>query len=50
MHIAFFAEQLYYLPQFSPVIRCLLARGHRVTTLLRLDAALRDMPLPAFET
>jgi hypothetical protein len=50
MHIAFFAEQLYYLPQFSPVIRCLMARGHRVTTLLRLDAALRDMPLPAFET
>lgn len=40
MHIAFFAEQLYYLPQFLPVIETLLGRGHCVTTLVRLDAQL----------
>lgn len=49
MHVAFYAEQLYYLPQFMPVIRALLARGHRVTTLLRLETALREVPLPALE-
>lgn len=45
MHIAFFAEQLYYLPQFLPVIDVLRARGHRVTTLLRLDAQLAGVAL-----
>ena len=50
MHIAFFAEQLYYLPQFTPVIRCLLGRGHRVTTLVRLDEALRGIPLEHLES
>ena len=49
MHVAFYAEQLYYLPQFTPVIHALLARGHRVTTLLRLEPALRDVPLPSLE-
>lgn len=51
MHIAFYAEQLYYLPQFSPVIACLLARGHRVTTIVRLEPALQaitlNLPTPA---
>lgn len=46
MHVAFFAEQLYYLPQFAPVVRALLARGHRVTTLLRVDEKLRHVPIP----
>lgn len=50
MHIAFYAEQLYYLPQFTPVIRCLLARNHSVTTVVRLDAALRTVPLAQMET
>ena len=45
MHVAFFAEQLYYLPQFAPVVRALIARGHRVTTLLRIDEKLRDVPI-----
>src|SRR5687767_11933784 len=45
MHVAFFAEQLYYLPQFAPIVRALVARGHRVTTLLRVDEKLRDVPL-----
>jgi hypothetical protein len=47
MHVAFYAEQLYYLPQFTPVIAELLARGHRVTTLVRLDRALREIALPS---
>jgi hypothetical protein len=46
MHVAFFAEQLYYLPQFAPVIRALIARGHRVTTLLRIDEKLRHLDFP----
>lgn len=50
MHIAFFAEQLYYLPQFTPVIRALLARGHRVTTVLRLEPSLSAVPLPLVES
>ena len=43
--VAFVAEQLYSLPQFAPVVRALIARGHRVTTLLRVDEKLRDVPL-----
>lgn len=46
MHVAFFAEQLYYLPQFAPVVRELLARGHQVTTLLRIDEKLRAVEIP----
>ncbi|MEK8029274.1 CDP-glycerol glycerophosphotransferase family protein [Ideonella sp. DXS29W] len=46
MHVAFFAEQLYYLPQFAPVVRMLIERGHRVTTLLRIDEKLRDVAIP----
>jgi len=38
MHAAFYAEQLYYLPQFLPVIAKLREAGHRVTVLLRFDA------------
>lgn len=49
MHVAFYAEQLYYLPQFTPVIQALLARGHRVTTLVRLEPALREVPLPSLD-
>lgn len=45
MHVAFFAEQLYYLPQFLPVIEVLRQRGHRVTTLLRLDPQCAGMAL-----
>jgi hypothetical protein len=45
MHIAFYAEQLYYLPQFSPVIACLLARGHRVTTIVRLEQRMSSIAL-----
>ncbi len=45
MHVAFFAEQLYYLPQFLPVIEVLRQRGHRVTTLLRLDAQFAGIAL-----
>ena len=45
MHVAFFAEQLYYLPQFLPVIAELRQRGHRVTTLLRLDEQFAGMAL-----
>lgn len=45
MHIAFYAEQLYYLPQFSPVMHALQARGHRVTLVLRLEPALREITL-----
>jgi hypothetical protein len=47
--VAFYAEQLYYLPQFTPVIARLRARGHRTVTVVRLDAALRDMPLPGLD-
>jgi hypothetical protein len=49
MHVAFYAEQLYYLPQFTPVIRALLARGHAVTTIVRLDPVLRNLALPELE-
>jgi hypothetical protein len=49
MHVAFYAEQLYYLPQFTPVVRALRARGHKVTTLLRLDPALAEIPLSGLE-
>jgi hypothetical protein len=45
VHIAFFAEQLYYLPQFLPVIAVLLSRGHRVTTVLRLDEQLAGLAI-----
>lgn len=45
MHVVFFAEQLYYLPQFLPVIEVLRRRGHRVTTLLRLDAQFAGIAL-----
>lgn len=45
IHVAFFAEQLYYLPQFAPVIRALLARGHRVTTLLAVDDKLSSVDI-----
>jgi len=45
VHVAFFAEQLYYLPQFLPVIEELCRRGHRVTTLLRLDPQCAGMAL-----
>lgn len=38
LHVAFYAEHLYYLPQFLPVIEQLRQRGHRVSTLLRVDA------------
>lgn len=50
MHVAFYAEQLYYLPQFTPVIRALLARGHAVTTIVRLDPALRALALAELES
>lgn len=43
LHVAFHAEQLYYLPQFLPVIAALRAAGHRVTTLLRLDPSVRPL-------
>ncbi len=45
LRVAFVAEQLYYLPQFTPVIAELLRRGHRVHLLLRLDEALQATPL-----
>ena len=45
MHVAFFAEQLYYLPQFLPVIEALRGRGHRVTTVLRLDVQFAGIAL-----
>lgn len=49
MHVAFYAEQLYYLPQFTPIVRALLARGHAVTTIVRLAPALRALPLPELD-
>lgn len=45
LRVAFLAEQLYYLPQFTPVIAELRRRGHAVRLLLRLDEALREVPL-----
>lgn len=45
LRVSFLAEQLYYLPQFMPVVAELLRRGHAVQLLLRLDEALRDTPL-----
>lgn len=42
LHVAFYAEQLYYLPQFLPVMDALRAAGHRVTTLLRADTPVHD--------
>lgn len=49
MHVAFYAEQLYYLPQYTPVIRRLLDGGHRVSTVVRLDAPLRAVRLSTLE-
>lgn len=43
MHVAFYAEQLYYLPQFLPVMAALREAGHRVSVLLRLDATVRQL-------
>ena len=43
MQVAFYAEQLYYLPQYLPVIHKLRERGHRVDVLLRFDATVQAL-------
>jgi len=43
MQVAFYAEQLYYLPQYLPVIHKLRERGHRVDVLLRFDTTVQAL-------
>lgn len=43
MQVAFYAEQLYYLPQYLPVIQALRARGHEVEVMLRFDPTVQTL-------
>lgn len=43
LHVAFYAEQLYYLPQYLPVMEALRRAGHRVSVLLRCDATVNAL-------